>query len=157
MTITHSTTTSKPNDASKDVSATAWNAAHTIAADTILTGHIKDGEITYADVNATEQFCRINSGQYTGDGAVSQGITGVGFSPKMVWVWRHSAGAAADKPHYVCMDQYAVGFAWQCYSTDDIKADTIISLDADGFTVDDAGVDADPNSNGATYDYLCIG
>ena len=33
--------------------------------------------------------------------------------------------------------------------------DAIISLDADGFTVDDAGSDAHPNKNGETYNYYC--
>ena len=35
--------------------------------------------------------------------------------------------------------------------------DRILSLDADGFTVDDAGADDNPNENGTTYSYLAIG
>lgn len=37
------------------------------------------------------------------------------------------------------------------------KINEIISLDADGFTVDDGGFDADPNENGTTYIYIAIG
>jgi len=33
----------------------------------------------------------------------------------------------------------------------------IIALGADGFTVDDAGVDAHPNKNTQAYHYLALG
>lgn len=35
MAVTHATQTVQPNDASKDVSANAWNEAHTVTPDTI--------------------------------------------------------------------------------------------------------------------------
>lgn len=37
------------------------------------------------------------------------------------------------------------------------ETNRIISLDADGFTVDDNGADQDPNANGVTYNYIAIG
>jgi hypothetical protein len=53
MAITHSTVTAKPNRPEFDVSATAWNASHTIANDTITSAHILDDEIVNADVKTT--------------------------------------------------------------------------------------------------------
>ncbi|MBW2619131.1 MAG: hypothetical protein JRC92_09675 [Deltaproteobacteria bacterium] len=71
-------------------------------------------------------------GQYTGDGNATKAITGLGFQPTCLIVWRVSAG------QYVLgkTDQdgvYAKTFASASYYLDD----QIISLDADGFTVGD--------------------
>ena len=39
----------------------------------------------------------------------------------------------------------------------EFQTNRIISLDADGFTVDDNGADEDPNANGIIYNYLALG
>lgn len=37
------------------------------------------------------------------------------------------------------------------------RTDNIISIEADGFTVDDAGVDSHPNMNGVVYNVFVLG
>ena len=103
--------------------------------------------------------CRIKTGSYTGDGATSQGITGVGFQPKFVMVWEHPT-AAGNSQSFMKLDQTWSTFCFMYSDTggsDEIKDDRIISLDADGFTVDDNGSDDHPNANGTTYDYMALG
>jgi len=87
------------------------------------------------------------SGTYTGDGTTSQAITGVGFQPEYVRILGYSAAVeiTADFP---------AGTSW--HSNNEHGTDMIISIDADGFTVDDGGGDADPNVNGFTYYYIAM-
>ena len=104
----------------------------------------------------------IKTGTYTGDGAVSQAITGVGFRPKYVKI----------VPHFAVDTTYSGTGPWSVLKTDTmdtqfseanwgvgagIRDNMIISLDADGFTVDDDGSDNDPNKNGRVYDYIVMG
>lgn len=102
------------------------------------------------------------TGSYTGDGAATQAIVGVGFQPKIVWVY-----ARADT-------QYNPGFKG---TVDALRAelgyltaaaawiwdlDYIISLDADGFTVGDGSgglilVNNVFNIADQDYTYVCWG
>jgi len=50
-------------------------------------------------------FARIKYGTYTGDGAVSQAITGVGFAPEIVIITLDGAGA--DSGVWLCTKQMA--------------------------------------------------
>jgi len=101
---------------------------------------------------------RFTTGTYTGDGAATLVITGVGFQPKIVFVYRHEI----VKPDWcVKNDQDGVnsnfsdgaGTQWW------YGADMIISLDADGFTVGDGTVFATNvfNVAGKVYTYICWG
>ena len=106
-------------------------------------------------------FCA-GSGSYTGDGSTSQGITGLGFSPMCVKIWRRQTGAAAlfAKGLMFTLDNVVGGSASGL--SVDLVGDSaahhaIISLDADGFTVDDNGADEDPNAFNVTYNYLAMG
>ncbi len=96
------------------------------------------------------------TGTYTGDGTASQGITGLGVAPKLVWIFQRDtiSGGAVEvffSSNTIVDDNVAGGAI-------DIKNDTfqpnrIISLDADGFTVDANGMDAHPNKLGQIYNF----
>ena len=115
-----------------------------------------DGQIT--------QNARNKTGTYSGDGTLSQAITGVGFKPKYVKIWqRETVDDAVDDiwettPDII--DDNAAGGAWE-YSGDGTKVafrtNRIIALGTDGFTVDDNGANTDPNSSGVVYNYMAIG
>lgn len=111
-------------------------------------------------------IARIATGSYTGDGTIAQAITGLGFRPKYLKIWPQSAATGVattvfettdtivdDHANGVTIIHMPVGgnYAHMIYH------DRIISLDADGFTVDDAGSDYDPNKNGSVYNYLAMG
>jgi len=109
----------------------------------------------------------IATGSYTGDGATSQAITGVGFTVKFVYITRR---LTADNTFFgiteviwtsdVIVDDNAAGYAVSMEdSAGAVKGETnaIIALGSDGFTVDDAGGDADPNASSVVYNYVAIG
>jgi len=103
-------------------------------------------------------IARIKTGSYTGDGTTSQSITGIGFKPKHVIVWVDVAGTR--RHIFVMMDQMAPNRSFYHHFRGGHYAgitDRITSLDTDGFTVDDAGADADPNKNAQNYFYLALG
>lgn len=99
--------------------------------------------------------CVIATGQYTGDGSTSQGITGVGFRVKFVIIERYKVSGGECNVMWKS-DQHATTYA-TTIEIDSQATDDIISLDADGFTVDDAGVDSDPNANAVVYQYIAFG
>ena len=108
---------------------------------------------------------RIATGTYTGDGSVNKSITGIGFQPKYVMITKRvtTQVAVGDREYCFTTDQIVDdnvnGMAINYLSTPSLQfsTDMITSLDSDGFTVDDQGIDRDPNSNGVVYNYLCIG
>ena len=96
---------------------------------------------------------------YVGDGTLSQAITGVGFSPVYVRIWEQETVAQEisvveatknmiddDGPASVLINATSVR----------VELNKIIAFGADGFTVDDAGVDAHPNKLNQIYNYLAI-
>lgn len=95
---------------------------------------------------------------YTGDGTTSQAITGAGFQPLKVEILRTVesgtevelyVGYAALGDDNCLVHQNAAGAEHKN------RSDKIISLDADGFTVDDAGGDNHPNKNTKEYVAIC--
>lgn len=107
---------------------------------------------------------RVKTGNYTGDGALSQAITGIGFKPVYVRVWEENAQGVAiviSETTDTLVDNNAAGFAANFADFNGVgnfyQFNKIISLDADGFTVDDAGADAAPNTNSQVYSFLAIG
>jgi len=112
---------------------------------------------TYIDA-----FSKIKTGTYTGDGETSQGITGIGFQPKYVEIApRETSTGTAVRTYWTTdtiVDDIAAGAAVrQDENTSAIEDDRIISLDADGFTVDDNSADIDPNKNTKVYNYVALG
>jgi hypothetical protein len=84
-------------------------------------------------------------GSYTGDGAVSKAISGLGFQPEYVAVLGAVAQPAVQR--YVGMTR-----AFQ-FNADTGSLTRITSLDADGFTV---GNNTAVNTNGSTYHYVAF-
>lgn len=133
-------------------------AGHPTKSDTLnrlaLVEHDTDGTHKGGDV------CHIKTGTYTGDGAVSKAITGVGFQPKYLCIWPHPTGEDT-KQIFEKLDQtwgdycmaHTVTVGQEHYSYDH----RIKTLDADGFTVDDDSSDSSPNANGIQYNYFAIG
>ena len=103
----------------------------------------------------------MKTGEYTGDDTVSQAITGVGFTPMFVSI----RIATADESSWQLfetttelVDDDAEGLSWFLSSAAMTAQDNdIISLDADGFTVDDGGANGHPNTNGQKYYYIAFG
>ena len=118
------------------------------------------GELVWAAGGSGGGNCSIKTGTYTGDGTVSQAITGVGFQPKVVMISLHFTEESASSQYfgYWKSDQMGV-LTWYHISSGDpyIQNDRIILLDADGFTVDDDEVDMNPNKNNQVYDYMAWG
>lgn len=100
------------------------------------------------------------SGSYTGNGAASRAITGVGFSPLKVKIYEIPAAAGTAEIFEKC-DIHAGAFCHFHLVTAGNEhyyvEDRIISLDADGFTIGDAGTDSHPNKNLANYIWYCQG
>lgn len=105
----------------------------------------------------------IKTGTYTGDGTTSQAITGIGFSPKYVKIWRRetvdNTGLVIFETTPDIIDDNAAGGAILHDGVLDhsFQTDKIISLDSDGFTVDDSGIDANPNQDTIVYNYMALG
>jgi len=106
---------------------------------------------------------QVKTGTYTGDGSTSHAITGVGFTPKLVMIWEHKTSAAYTTSTTRIAGMYGdLSFRhfFEDEGTDNphgLSSNKIISLDADGFTVDDGGADNDPNTNNTVYDYIAFG
>ncbi len=100
------------------------------------------------------------TGTYTGDGTTSQEITGVGFQVVFLVIQaRQTADAADAAPLFTSdtiIDDNASGGAVR-FSSGEFRDNEIIALGADGFTVDDDGVDAHPNASGQIYNYTVWG
>lgn len=112
----------------------------------------------YADNN----FVKVYTNAYQGDGTTSQAITGVGFQPKYVKIWEAVGTDNTNIDSYMTtdniVDDNASGGAIEdAGNTLKFRTGRIISLDSDGFTVDDAGSDAHPNQDTIWYNFICYG
>ena len=108
----------------------------------------------------------IATGTYTGDGAASQAITGVGFAVKFVYITeRETSSVEAESKSViwtsdVIVDDEAAGMAINIdlgNGVTETRTNAIIALGSDGFTVDDAGSDGHPNKNSQIYNYWALG
>ena len=115
------------------------------------------------------KMSRIHTAEYTGNGATSQGISGVGFSPKFVLINAKKTSADGTPEDYslvystdIVVDDVSGGAAWSAQQNGSaidwaLIGSQIISMDSDRFTVDDGGTDKHPNKNSQVYNYLAIG
>lgn len=111
----------------------------------------------YADTKA-----RLVTGTYTGDGAATQAITGLGFQPKFLRIWESESASATsiyifETTDTIIDDVVGGGAVREFSNAHQIFTDRIVSLDADGFTVGDAGTSNHPNSSGQVYNYMAMG
>jgi hypothetical protein len=108
---------------------------------------------------------KFDTGSYTGDGTTLQGITGIGFRPQYVKVWESNGTDTVIVDIWETVDVILddnVAFMSVSYGPAGADANRvyhsgIISQDADGFSVDDAGSDRHPNTNNQVYNYMVIG
>lgn len=99
---------------------------------------------------------RFATGTYTGDGAATQGIVGVGFQPRYVTIYPHGTqGGLSHKTDRDGVNSKVWRHGVQWY----YDADHIISLNADGFTVGDGtplGINM-VNVLNVVYTYVAFG
>lgn len=110
------------------------------------------------------QTALIATGTYTGDGSTSQAITGVGFRPKALWIIQGGIDESLSNSFFTTTEMVTAnpnGFAYRIVAggsgNNIVENNRIISLDSDGFTVDDNGADHAPNANGETYFFAAWG
>ena len=129
--------------------------------------NIKDADKTIIDNIITAQSSpslRMKTGSYTGDGTTSQPITGIGFKPQYVRIYEKeivtNTAISMFETTAEIMDDNADGGAIVSATADPehrFFANKIISLDDDGFTVDDSGADESPNKSSQLYNYWALG
>jgi len=122
--------------------------------DSLVEANLKDGVTIGSDA-----ITKIKTGTYTGDGTTAKAITGVGFQPKVVWI---SDLNLVDDQNIMgvmwkVLGQHTTTFADMHNNAGDKSYDRKITIDADGFTVDDDDADQDPNTNAEVYYYICLG
>lgn len=107
---------------------------------------------------------KVATGTFTGDGAISQAITGIGFQTKFVQIWQRetTVGNLLDTRKVILttaeiLDDDASGGAIMEGSGDTFEDDAIIALGADGFTVDDNAANDAPNASSVVYNFLALG
>lgn len=115
---------------------------------TIGTGAASNGDgVTYIYLaisdNSDGDF---KVGSYTGDGAASLAITGVGFQPVFGMVW--DAGAVSNTIPFIKFNTHGANESQPAAGA--AVTDAIKTFDADGFTV---GANADTNTSAAVYYY----
>ncbi|MCJ7560480.1 hypothetical protein MUO79_07660 [Candidatus Bathyarchaeota archaeon] len=97
---------------------------------------------------------------YTGDGAATQAIVGVGFRPRFVQILERTNNDATVKFACAITEDGGNTLLMQNFpSTTFYELDHVISFDADGFTVGDGtgGVGNQLNKAGIDYNYICFG
>lgn len=100
-------------------------------------------------------IARLATGTYTGDGAATKAVTGVGFQPRRVTIYRQSATVANS---ILISKSNQDGTAAYVTNSANWLNDHIISLDADGFTLGDGTGDTNKaNINTAVYTWVCEG
>ena len=100
---------------------------------------------------------KIKFGTYEGDGTTSNAITGVGFAPKFVFIIS-PGGDNVDQEAFFRFESYTGDLATQLTGSHLWgRNNKLISLDTDGFTVDDDGMDYFPNQDGVTFSYIALG
>lgn len=117
----------------------------------VTTAKIAAANVTLVKLAAD---AKVSTGTYNGDGTVSQAIAGIGFQPRGVII----VGYDSNGFMFLKTDTMPATGSWFNNSASTgTSTNGIIALGADGFTVDDNGIDVDPNKNGRTYYYMCWG
>lgn len=111
--------------------------------------------LAYINVQSVPQL--LVTGTYTGNGAATQAITGLGFKPRAVLIYPN-ATSGVNVGQFTKTDRdgtFAFGTLVTGGAVDGAKTDQIISLDSDGFTVGDGTGSANVlNINLSTYTFM---
>ena len=100
---------------------------------------------------------RIKTGDYTGDGASPHAIVGIGFQVIYVIIWIEKDDGVVTRSYEATpeiMDHDVDGLCAVVAATFTMQDKLVISLDADGFTVESNN---HPNTNANVYNYMCLG
>lgn len=121
----------------------------------VLTANTGAGTKCLAYINVMPDPGSIVTGTYTGNGATTQAITGLGFKPRRVEIWRQTAsgvgvyaiktdrdGSTNSLTALVRTAGAGLDTTWAIYSNDAIR-----SLDTDGFTVGDTSDNGTNHTN----------
>ena len=122
------------------------------------------GTNTHAQIDthiADTAYCKIQTLTYTGNGSTSYHID-TNIHPLYVRIWARETVDLAEMVAYettdtIVDDNASGGAIAETKDAFQFKANRIISLDADGFTVDDGGTDIHPNKNGQVYNVFVLG
>lgn len=95
--------------------------------------------------------CRIKTSSFTGDGGTSQAITGVGFEPKYLFIYKQEDLSAW---RWYASEQDNGSSVRATHGASRYATDMIISLNSDGFTVGDS---YDMNLSGKSYAFVALG
>lgn len=104
----------------------------------------------------------VKSGFYTGDGALTQAISGLGFRPVFLMIMVRQTTDGLGTGVFLTwpdvQDDITGGAMIAILATTVlVQSNTVASLDADGFTVDDNNNDENPNTNATLYNYFALG
>ena len=88
---------------------------------------------------------QMKSGSYTGNNAENRAITGVGFLPQALIIFKQQAGAEVNSVYFYFTGSSELG-----------TSGAVDSLDADGFTISEDGSASSVNTTGNTYHYLAL-
>jgi hypothetical protein len=103
------------------------------------------------------------SGSYTGDGAASLAITGLGITPQFLMICKRSTGGGAGVAAVTwssMVDDNAAGMAYRFAAGSTHGAtvtDQVRSMESGGFTVGDTATQGSINSDTSVYNYFAIG
>lgn len=106
---------------------------------------------------------RVVTGEYSGDAAATQAITGLGITPAFIAVVKKSAGGGSELMFQTwtsIVDDNAagMGYIWGSQTVHGaLVIDHMRSLNDGGFTVGDDATQASLNGSGNTYNYVAIG
>jgi len=145
------------------IGGTSGPAVATLTAGTGVTITTGDGTITIASSAGGTA-----TGTYTGDGSTGQAITGIGFQTKAIIItkrvtdvqnvdvgnWQMSSDVIEDD------DASVAGQSWNWDNgsgRSTVLENRITAFGTDGFTVDDAGANLDPNASAVVYNYTVWG
>ena len=110
------------------------------------TGFLKLNTFNLPDSTIEDGSTNFNTVLYTGDGAVDNAITGVGFQPD--WTWIKERNAVANHGLYDAVRGVQKDFVSNTTAAETTQSTGLTSFDSDGFTT---GVLAKLNTNNDTY------
>ena len=97
---------------------------------------------------------RIKSGAYSGNGNDNRNITGIGFQPDAVFIYKYVSGVAVQLA--LKIENHTVDLTWRSGTSGlnpKVDSNLIQELKSDGFEI---GSDAVVNENGSNYKYLAL-
>jgi len=114
---------------------------------------MKFADVAISALAGGTSAARIATGTYTGNGAATQAITGVGFQPKRVEIYPQ---VDATNPETPIIKTNQDGTKSRYHSA--YKDDHVVSLDSNGFTVGDGTGDTNYcNVSSRVYTYVAFG